>query len=52
MQIEVLGNGGIDQVQEPQELVVTVPAVVLGDVRPAGQVQHGEQAGGAVADLA
>ena len=45
------GHGGVDELEEPQELLVAVPAVVLGDHRAAGDVQRGEQAGRAVPDV-
>jgi len=40
VQLEVLRHGGVDQLEEPQELLllVAVPAVVLGDHRLAGRV--------------
>jgi hypothetical protein len=39
------------KLEEPQELLVAVPAVMLGDQRPAGQVVGREQADRAVADV-
>ena len=51
VQVQVPGDGGVDQLEEAEELLVTVAAVVLGDDRSAGQVVGGEQAGGAVADV-
>ena len=42
------GHGGVDELEEPQELLVAVTPVVLGDHRPAGDIQGGEQAGRAV----
>ena len=51
VQVQVLRHGGIDELEEPQELLVPVPPVVLGDHRAAGQVVGGEQAGGAVPDV-
>jgi hypothetical protein len=44
-------DGGVDELEEPQELLVAVAAVGLGDDRAAGQVERGEQAGRAVADV-
>lgn len=47
-QVQVFRDRGVDQFQEPQELLMAVPAEVLGDHRPAADVERGEQAGGAV----
>ena len=44
-------NGGVDDLEEAQELLVAVLAVGLSDHRSAGDLQGGEQAGGAVADV-
>ena len=51
VQVQVLRDGGVDELEEPQELLVAVPAVVLGDDRAAGQVVGREQARGAVPDV-
>jgi hypothetical protein len=51
VQFQAVGDGGVDQLEEPQELLVAVAPVRLGDDRAAGQVKRGEQAGRAVADV-
>jgi hypothetical protein len=51
VQVEVFRDGGVDELEEPQELLVSVPAVGLGDDGAAGEIEGGEQAGGAVADV-
>ena len=51
VQVQVLRDGGVDELEEPQELLVPVPAVGLGDDRAAGQVVGREQAGRAVPDV-
>jgi hypothetical protein len=51
VEFQAAGDGGVDELEEPEELLVAVPAVGLGDDRAAGQVERGEQAGGAVADV-
>lgn len=51
VQVQVLGHRVVDQIQETQELLVTVPAVVLGDHRTAVDVEGGEQADGAMARI-
>ena len=48
VQLQPVRDGGVDELEEPQELLVAVPPVVLGDHRSAGDVQGGEQAGRAV----
>jgi hypothetical protein len=48
VQVQPAGDGGVDELEETQELLVAVPPLVLGDHRASGQVQGGEQAGGAV----
>ena len=48
VQVKVLGDGGVDELEEAQELLVPAAAVALGDDRAAGQVVGGEQSGGAV----
>ena len=52
-QVQVqLGRGvRVDGLEEPQELLVAVPALVLADHLAGGDVQRGEQARGAVADV-
>jgi hypothetical protein len=44
-------DGGVDELEEPQELLVAMTPVMLGDHRSAGDVQGGEQAGRAVPDI-
>jgi hypothetical protein len=39
VQVQVGGDGGVDALEEAQELLVAVPTVVLGDHRAAGQVE-------------
>jgi len=51
VQVQVLRDGLVDQLEELQELLMPVAAVGLGDDRAAGQVEGGEQAGRAVADV-
>ena len=36
VQVQVLRHGGVDELKEPQELLVAVPPVVLADDRAAG----------------
>jgi hypothetical protein len=49
VQVQVPGHSGVDELEEAEEFLVPVPAVGLGDHRSTGQVERGEQAGGAVA---
>ncbi len=51
MQVQPIRDGSIDELEEAQELLVAVPAVVLGDHRAAGHIHGGEQAGGAIAHI-
>jgi hypothetical protein len=51
VQVRVSGDGGVGELEEAQELLVAVPTVRAGDHRPAGDLQRGEQAGGAVAGV-
>jgi len=51
VQVQVPRHGDVDELEEPEELLVPVAAVGLGDHRPAADVIGGEQAGGAVADV-
>ena len=51
MQVQILRDRSVDDLEEPQELLVAMPAVLLGDHRAALDVEGGEQAGGAVADV-
>ena len=37
VQVQAAGDGGVDQLEEPQELLVTVAPAGLGDDRAAGQ---------------
>lgn len=45
------GHGCVDGLEKAEELLVAM-VVVLGDHRSAGDIQCGEQVGGAVADVA
>ena len=40
MQVQVLRDGSVDELEEPQEFLVAVPAVWLGDHRPAAHTEH------------
>ena len=40
VQVQVLRDGGVDELEEPQEFLVAVPAVWLGDHRPAAHTEH------------
>ena len=51
VQVQAAGDGGIDELEETQELLAAVPAVVLGDHRPAGHIHGGEQAGRAITHI-
>lgn len=51
MQIQPGGHGLIDGLEEPQELLAAVSAVVLGDDRTTADIERGEQAGRAVPDV-
>ncbi len=51
MDIECLGNGGLDVAQELQELLVTMPSLALGKDLARGDVQRCEQRGGPVPDI-
>jgi hypothetical protein len=51
VEFQVTGHGGVDELEEPQELLVAVPTVGLGDDRAAGKVERCEEAGRAVADV-
>ncbi len=46
-----LGHGGVDQVEELDELLLTMPAVALADDLPCGHVQGREQGSRAVAGI-
>src|SRR5204863_447151 len=52
-QVQVQLGGGVlvDGLEEPQELLMAVPPLVLADDLAGGDVQGGEQAGGAVPDV-
>jgi hypothetical protein len=39
VQLQPVGHSGVDELEEAQELLVAVPPLVLGDDRPAGDVQ-------------
>jgi hypothetical protein len=41
VQVQVLRDGGVDQLEEPEEFLVPVAAVGLGDRRPAGDARPG-----------
>ncbi len=49
--IEVLGDGLLDLAEESQELLVPVAGPALGQNLTGGNVQGGEQSGGAVTDV-
>src|ERR1700689_2275270 len=51
VQVQAGGGGGVDGLEELQELLVPVLAVVGGDDLAGGDVERGEQAGRAVADV-
>jgi hypothetical protein len=51
VQVQVLRDGGVDELEEPQKVPVPVPPAGLCDDRAAGQVEGGEQAGHAVAEV-
>lgn len=49
--VQVLGNGLLYLPQEAQELLVPVAGPALGQNLTGGNVQGGEQSGGAVTDV-
>ena len=51
MDAQVLGNGTVDQVEEPPELLGSVPRRHVGDDVARRQVQRCVQVGGAIADV-
>jgi hypothetical protein len=51
VELQAFQYGGVDELEEPQKLLAAVAALGLGDDRAAGQVERGEEARGAVADL-
>src|ERR1035441_4417702 len=51
VQVQAGGSPRVDGLEELQELLLPVPAVVRGDDLPGGDVQGGEQAGRAIADI-